>query len=128
MRFIRFYAGCADKIYGKTYTGLPSHITYTRKEPYGVVAVISPWNFPFAMAIWKIAPALAAGNCVISKPSEVTPLTCLHFASLVQQAGFPPGVINFIPGYGATVGNALSHHPRIGRISFTGSTAVGRLI
>ncbi len=90
--------------------------------------MISPWNFPFMMAVWKMIPALAAGNCVISKPSEVTPLTLLFLGKLIIEAGFPPGVINIIPGYGQTVGNYLSHHPKIGKISFTGSTGVGRLI
>jgi aldehyde dehydrogenase (NAD+) len=125
---MRFFAGLADKIYGRTFTGIPTHVIYTRKEPIGVVALISPWNFPFMMMIWKMMPALAAGNCVISKPSEITPLSLLFFGQLVKEAGFPPGVINIIPGYGHTVGNYLSHHHSIGKISFTGSTPVGRLV
>jgi acyl-CoA reductase-like NAD-dependent aldehyde dehydrogenase len=93
-----------------------------------VVGLISPWNFPLLMAVWKIAPAVAAGNCVVLKPSEITPLTQLFLGQLIVEAGFPPGVINIIPGYGDQAGDAISHHPRIGKVSFTGSTRVGRLI
>lgn len=100
VKFMRFFAGLADKIFGKTFTGIPTHVIYTRKEPIGVVALISPWNFPFMMCIWKMMPAIAAGNCVISKPSEITPLSQLFLGQLIKEAGFPPGVINILPGYG----------------------------
>lgn len=125
---IRYYAGWADKIHGKTIETNENKFAYTRHEPYGVVGQIIPWNFPLLMFAWKIAPATATGNCVVIKPSEITPLTALKMASLIQEAGFPPGVINVVNGYGHTVGAALSAHPEIRKIAFTGSTLVGRKI
>ena len=97
-------------------------------EPIGVVAAIIPWNFPLKMAIWKLGPALAAGNTIILKPSELTPVTAMELARMVSEAGFPPGVINIVPGFGSDAGEALVRDPRVDKISFTGSTAVGRKI
>ncbi|KJA19751.1 hypothetical protein HYPSUDRAFT_854876 [Hypholoma sublateritium FD-334 SS-4] len=125
---IRYYAGWADKIQGKTIETTDSKFIYSRHEPYGVVGQIVPWNFPLLLLTWKIGPALAAGNTVILKPSEITPLSALKMAELVTEAGFPPGVVNIINGYGDEVGQALSEHPRIRKIAFTGSTVVGRKI
>jgi len=127
-RHFRFFAGAADKVFGKTVQNMGDVSCYTRKEPYGVVAAISPWNFPFLMSTFKIAAPLAAGNTVVLKPSEITPLTTLFLGSLIIEAGIPAGVVNFVPGYGHIAGEALARHPRIGKISFTGSTRVGRLI
>ncbi len=99
-----------------------------KREPIGVVGAIIPWNFPLKMAIWKLGPALAAGNAVILKPSELTPCTAMELASIVDEIGFPPGVVNIIPGYGSEAGEALVSHPSVDKISFTGSTAVGKKI
>lgn len=101
---------------------------YTRREPFGVVGLISPWNFPLLMCTWKISPALAAGNCIVHKPSEETPLTILKLCELFKEAGFPPGVFNCVPGYGHIAGESLSRSSRVGKISFTGSTVVGRKV
>ncbi|KAJ2924332.1 hypothetical protein H1R20_g12767, partial [Candolleomyces eurysporus] len=125
---IEYYAGWADKITGKTIETNPTKFAYTRHEPYGVVGQIIPWNFPFSMLAWKIAPAVATGNTVVIKPSEVTPLTALKLAEVVKEAGFPPGVINIVNGYGATVGQAISEHYGIEKVAFTGSTLTGRRI
>jgi len=97
-------------------------------EPIGVVGQIIPWNFPLLMLAWKIGPALACGNVIVLKPAEQTPLTALRAGELLVEAGFPPGVINIIPGYGPTAGSAITHHPHIDKVAFTGSTEVGRLI
>ncbi|KAF9255421.1 aldehyde dehydrogenase [Marasmius fiardii PR-910] len=125
---LRAFAGHADKIKGETIDSGDKRFTYIRREPYGVVGAIVPWNGPLTMLLFKLAPAIAAGNVVILKPSEFTPLTALKVAELVDEAGFPPGVINIINGLGSTVGHAISHHPKISRISFTGSTLTGRKI
>ncbi|KAG5645864.1 hypothetical protein DXG03_005206 [Asterophora parasitica] len=125
---IRYYAGWADKIQGKTIESNEKKFTYTRHEPYGVVGQIIPWNFPMGMLSWKIGPALATGNTVVLKPSEVTPLTALRLADLVNEAGFPPGVLNIVNGYGHTVGQAIAEHPSIEKVAFTGSTLTGRKI
>jgi len=101
---------------------------YTLREPVGVCGQIIPWNFPLLMAAWKLAPALAAGNTVVLKPAEQTPVTALELAKLIQEAGFPEGVVNIIPGYGETAGAALAAHPGIDKIAFTGSTEIGKLI
>jgi aldehyde dehydrogenase (NAD+) len=98
------------------------------REPIGVVAAITPWNFPLKMAIWKLGPALAAGNTVVLKPSEVTPVTAMELSKIIHQIGFPPGVINIIPGYGNDVGEELASNPMVDKISFTGSTAIGRRV
>jgi len=124
----RYFAGWADKIQGATVPIDGNHIAMTRKEPGGVVAQIVPWNFPFLMVAWKLAPALAAGNCVVLKLAEQTPLTGLHLALLINEAGFPPGVVNILSGYGPTAGAALVAHPDVDKVAFTGSTEVGRII
>ena len=128
----RYYAGWATKIEGNTIPmGLAkqgSYHAYTVREPVGVVGQIIPWNFPLLMAAWKLGPALATGCCVVLKPAEQTPLTALRFGELVQEAGFPDGVVNIIPGYGETAGAALAAHMDVDKIAFTGSTEVGKLI
>jgi aminomuconate-semialdehyde/2-hydroxymuconate-6-semialdehyde dehydrogenase len=102
-----------------------SVLNYTLRRPLGVVGCISPWNLPLYLLSWKIAPALAAGNCVVAKPSEITPMTAFLLAKLCRQAGFPPGVLNIVQGLGRTVGAALSQHPKVSAVSFTGSTRTG---
>nr|XP_029533470.1 retinal dehydrogenase 1-like isoform X1 [Oncorhynchus nerka] len=128
VKTLRYYGGWADKIQGKTIPVDGEYFTYTRHEPIGVCGQIIPWNFPVMMFAWKIAPALCCGNTVIIKPAEQTPLTALHMACLIKEAGFPPGVVNVLPGYGPTAGSAIAHHMDIDKIAFTGSTAVGKLI
>jgi len=125
---LRYYGGWADKIHGKTIEVDETKLAYTRHEPIGVVGSIVPWNFPIWMLSWKLGPALATGNTVVFKPSEFTPLTALRVASLVAEAGFPPGVINIVPGYGNVAGAAISSHMDIDKVAFTGSTIVGRHI
>jgi (Z)-2-((N-methylformamido)methylene)-5-hydroxybutyrolactone dehydrogenase len=124
-----YYGGLADKIQGST---LPldkkGYFAYTRHEPIGVVAAITPWNSPLLLAAWKIAPALAAGCTIVIKPSEFTSASTLEFAELFDEAGFPPGVFNVVTGFGAEVGTPLVEHPLVAKISFTGSDATGRLI
>ena len=116
---LRYYAGWADKLTGDTIPIRGNYFCYTRREPVGVVGQIIPWNFPLLMAAWKWGPALASGCTIIMKPAEQTPLTCLRLAELAQEAGFPDGVINVVPGYGAT-GAAMVKHPGIDKIAFTG--------
>ncbi|XP_056233286.1 aldehyde dehydrogenase 1A1-like [Seriola aureovittata] len=128
IKTFRYYGGWADKIHGKTIPVDGEYFTYTRHEPIGVCGQIIPWNFPLMMFAWKIAPALCCGNTVVIKPAEQTPLSALHMAALIKEAGFPPGVVNVVPGYGQTAGCAISHHMDIDKIAFTGSTAVGKLI
>ncbi len=126
----RYMAGWATKIEGNTIPlSMPGkYLAYTLREPIGVVGQIIPWNFPLLMAAWKLAPALSAGCTVILKPAEQTPLTALRLGELIQEAGFPDGVVNIVPGYGETAGAALAAHPNVDKIAFTGSTEVGRLI
>lgn len=124
---LRYYAGWADKIHGKV-IDTEGALSYTRHEPIGVCAAIIPWNFPLMMLGWKLGPALCTGNTVIVKTSELTPLSAIKVAQLVIEAGFPPGVVNIITGFGPVAGDALSRHPRISKVAFTGSTAVGRKI
>ncbi|XP_050347067.1 aldehyde dehydrogenase X, mitochondrial-like [Nymphalis io] len=125
---IRYYAGKADKILGSTIPADGDVLSMTLKEPVGVCAQIIPWNYPIPMLSWKIAPALAAGCTVVLKPAEQTPLTALAIGALIKEAGFPPGVVNIVPGYGPTAGAALTHHPDVDKVAFTGSTEVGKLI
>ncbi|HEY3279245.1 MAG TPA: aldehyde dehydrogenase family protein [Gemmatimonadales bacterium] len=125
---LRYYAGWADKIVGDTLPVEGPFLTYTLREPIGVVGAIVPWNFPLNIASWKIAPALAAGCTMILKPASETPLTALLFAELVLEAGFPPGAFNVVSGGGSTAGAALVRHPDVDKIAFTGSTEVGRQI
>ena len=126
----RYMAGWATKITGRTTDiSMPGEwLTYSRKEPVGVVGQIIPWNFPLLMAAWKLAPALAAGNTVILKTAEQTPLSALLLAELVLEAGFPPGVVNIISGFGETAGAAIAGHDDVDKVAFTGSTEVGKLI
>jgi acyl-CoA reductase-like NAD-dependent aldehyde dehydrogenase len=122
----RYYAGWATKIHGETINSRPNAFTYTLREPVGVVAAIVPWNFPLLLASWKIAPALATGNCVIWKPASQTSLSALRVGELMVEAGVPAGVINILPGPGAVVGMGLVKHPGVDKVAFTGSTVVGK--
>jgi len=126
----RYMAGWATKIEGNTIPiSMPGRfLAYTLREPVGVIGQIIPWNFPLLMAAWKLGPALAAGCTVVLKPAEQTPLTALRLGELVQEAGFPDGVVNVVPGYGETAGAALAAHPDVDKVAFTGSTEVGKLI
>jgi len=123
-----YFAGWATKIEGETIPVPGRMFNYTLREPLGVCGQIIPWNFPLLMAAWKLAPALAAGNTVVLKPAEQTPAGAMELAKLIQEAGFPEGVVNIVPGYGETAGAALAAHPGIDKIAFTGSTEVGKLI
>ncbi len=125
---LRYYAGFADKIHGDTIPIRGNYFAYTRKEPVGVVGQIIPWNFPMLMLAWKWGPALAAGCTIVMKPAEQTPLTCLAMADLAQQAGFPDGVINVVPGFGPTAGGALVDHPGVDKIAFTGEHTTAQTI
>ncbi|WP_432945590.1 aldehyde dehydrogenase family protein [Kribbella sp. CA-253562] len=123
----RYYAAAPERLTGETIP-VSGGIDLTFREPMGVVGVITPWNFPLSIASWKIAPALAAGNAVVLKPSELTPLTAMRLAELVVEAGLPEGLLNVVVGTGPEVGRALVDHPEVRKISFTGSTAVGKEI
>src|ERR687897_1271860 len=123
-----YFAGWSTKIEGETIPVPGKMFNYTLREPIGVCGQIIPWNFPLLMAAWKLAPALAAGNTVVLKPAEQTPVGAMELAKLIQEAGFPEGVVNIVPGYGETAGAALASHPGIDKIAFTGSTEVGKLI
>ncbi|TFD30729.1 aldehyde dehydrogenase family protein [Cryobacterium cryoconiti] len=124
----RYYAGWVTKIEGRTSPiSFPDTHHYTRREPIGVCALITPWNFPLMILAWKLAPALATGNTVVIKPAEQTPLTAIRLVELAAEAGFPAGVVNLVTGDGST-GQALVDHPHVDKVSFTGSTAVGRSI
>jgi acyl-CoA reductase-like NAD-dependent aldehyde dehydrogenase len=128
-KHLRYQAGWADKIEGSTVpVTFPNQFVYTRREPLGVVGAIIPWNFPLLMAIWKLGPALTAGNTLILKPAEQTPLTALYLAELVREAGIPAGVVNVLTGPGLPTGAAMAAHNGIAKIAFTGSTAVGAKI
>jgi len=124
----RYFAGWATKIEGETVPVRAPCFGYTLREPLGVVGQIIPWNFPILLAAWKVAPALAAGNTIVLKPAEQTPLTALHLARIAEEAGLPPGVLNVVTGFGPTAGAALVDHPGVDKIAFTGSTAVGQEI
>ncbi|KAJ1093039.1 hypothetical protein NDU88_006148 [Pleurodeles waltl] len=128
IKCLRYYAGWADKWHGKTIPVDGDYFTYTRHEPVGVCGQIIPWNFPLLMLAWKFGPALATGNVIVMKVAEQTPLSALHVASLVKEAGFPPGVVNIITGMGPTAGAAISNHMHVDKVAFTGSTEVGKLI
>jgi aldehyde dehydrogenase (NAD+) len=125
---LTYYAGWADKINGQVIPARPDALTYTVREPLGVVGAIVPWNFPLMIGMWKIAPALACGCTVVLKPAELTPLTALKIGELALAAGLPPGVLNVVPGFGKTAGAALVDHPDVDKITFTGSPLVGREI
>lgn len=124
---LRFFAAAATQFASESHAG-PGVVNYTLRQPMGVVACISPWNLPLYLFTWKIAPALAAGNCVVGKPSEVTPVTAWMLGELAREIGFPAGVLNIVQGRGADVGQALVDHPDVKAVSFTGSTAVGTRI
>ena len=124
----RYFAGWATKIAGETLPISSAFFNYTLREPLGVVGAIIPWNFPMIMVGWKAAPALAAGNTVVLKPAELTPLTAIRIAELALEAGLPPGVFNVVPGKGSVAGEAMVQHRGIDKISFTGSTEVGKRI
>jgi acyl-CoA reductase-like NAD-dependent aldehyde dehydrogenase len=117
-----YYAGWATKVSGSTVPVRPELLNYTLAEPYGVVGQIIPWNFPLLMAAWKLAPALAAGNAVVLKPAEQTPLTALRLGEILAEAGLPAGVVNIVPGEGPSAGAAVVHCAEIDRVAFTGST------
>jgi aldehyde dehydrogenase (NAD+) len=125
---IRYYAGWTDKLHGQTIPVNGEVFSFTLLEPVGVVGQIIPWNFPLLMLAWKIAPALACGNVIVLKPAEQTPLSALRVGELIVEAGFPPGVVNILNGYGPTAGAGISEHMDIDKVAFTGSTEVGRLI
>ena len=124
----RYFGGMADKHLGSVVPVEKGFLNYVTREPVGVVGQIVPWNFPLMFTSWKLGPALAAGNTVVMKPSEITPLSSLRIAELAREVGFPAGVINIVPGYGHIAGAHLSTHPDVNKISFTGSTAIGRKI
>nr|CAD7400413.1 unnamed protein product [Timema cristinae] len=128
----RYFAGWCDKIHGTTipinHARPNRNLTFTKKEPIGVCGLITPWNYPLMMLSWKMAPCLAAGNTVVMKPAQVSPLTALKFAELTLKAGIPPGVINILPGTGSETGNAIAQHPDVRKLGFTGSTSVGQVI
>lgn len=128
----RYFAGWCDKIHGKTipinHAAPNRNLTFTKKEPVGVCAIVIPWNYPLMMLAWKMAACLAAGNTMVLKPAFVTPLTALKFAELVVKAGFPKGVINILPGSGGLIGQAMADHPDVRKLGFTGSTPIGKQI
>src|ERR1700752_2623019 len=121
-----YYAGWADKIAGEVVSTRDDALTYTMREPVGVVAAIVPWNFPLMIGMWKIAQALACGCTVVMKPAELTSLSALRIGELALEAGLPPGVLNIVPGPGRVVGDALVNHPDVDKVTFTGSPGVGR--
>src|SRR5262249_50443325 len=121
---LRAFAEAAQTFGGQQFKKDSSE-SYTLRQPIGVVATISPWNLPLLLFPWKLAPALAAGNCVIAKPSEVTPVTAYMLSQLLNEAGFPKGVVNILHGKGANIGAAITRHPDIAAISFTGGTSTG---
>ena len=125
---LRYYAGAADKIHGETLKMAQRMHGYTLKEPVGVVGHIVPWNYPTTMFFFKVSPALAAGCTVVVKPAEQTPLSALFYAHLAREAGVPDGVLNVVPGFGPTAGAAVAAHMDVDKLSFTGSTEVGRLV
>src|SRR6266478_5708597 len=127
-RVFEYYAGAVTQSCGQTIPVARGGFDFTLRQPMGVVAAIVPWNFPFPIACWKAAPALAAGNCVVLKPASLSPLTALKLGELAHAAGLPPGVLQVLPGQGTEIGDALVTHPLVRKISFTGSTAVGRHI
>ena len=130
INMFRYMAGWSTRLTGETIpvSSPGARHVYTLREPVGVVGQIIPWNFPLMMAAWKLAPALAAGCTIVLKPAEQTPLSALRFGELLQEAGFPDGVVNIVTGFGETAGAALANHPDVDKVAFTGSTEVGKLI
>src|SRR5688572_2694362 len=127
-RVFEYYAGAVGKFFGHTIPVARGGFDFTIRQPMGVVAAIVPWNFPFPITCWKVAPALAAGNCVVLKPAQLSPVSALRLAELAHEAGLPAGALQVLPGTGGGVGEALVKHPRVRKVSFTGSTAVGSRI
>ena len=125
---LELFAGTAQHLYGRSHVVNPSVVSYTLREPVGVVGAIIPWNYPLMMAAWKVAPALATGNTLVLKPASATPLTAIRLGELALEAGIPPGVLNVVPGPGAEVGEAIAAHPGIDKVAFTGETSTGRRI
>ena len=125
---LELFAGTAQHLYGRSHVVNPAVVSYTLKEPVGVVGAIIPWNYPLMMAAWKVAPALAAGNTLVLKPASATPLTAIRLGELALEAGIPAGVLNVVPGPGAEVGEAIATHPGIDKVAFTGETGTGRRI
>jgi acyl-CoA reductase-like NAD-dependent aldehyde dehydrogenase len=123
----RYYAGAPERLHGRTIP-VAGGVDMTFREPLGVVGLIVPWNFPLTIASWKVAPALAAGNCVVLKPAELTPLTAIELEKIALEAGLPEGVLNVVPGPGSVCGQRLVEHPDVAKVAFTGSTTVGRRI
>ncbi len=123
---LEYYGGWSDKVMGETIPVKGNYLTYTLREPIGVVAAIVPWNFPLLLAVWKVAPALACGNTVVLKPASQTPLTALALGEIAVEAGLPPGVLNVLTGPGSTLGQAIVEHPGIDKIAFTGDTSTGK--
>ena len=124
----RYFGGMADKFQGETIPVEAGFLNYTLREPLGVVGQVVPWNFPLMFTSWKMAPALAAGNCIVMKPAEITPLSSLKIAELMAEAGMPAGVVNIVPGLGPVAGQYIAEHPGIAKVAFTGSTATGKRI
>ncbi|MFL5406627.1 MAG: aldehyde dehydrogenase family protein [Myxococcales bacterium] len=124
----RYFGGMADKVEGSVVPVEPGFLNYVLREPLGVVGQVVPWNFPLMFTSWKMGPALAAGNCVVLKPAEITPLATLRIAELMAEVGFPAGVVNIVPGLGPVAGQYLAEHPGVAKISFTGSTTTGKRI
>jgi acyl-CoA reductase-like NAD-dependent aldehyde dehydrogenase len=124
-RIFEYYAGAVSKFCGETIPVARGGFNFTLRQPLGVVAAIVPWNFPFPIACWKVAPALAAGNCVVLKPASLSPLSAIRLGELAHEAGLPPGVLQVIPGSGRAIGDALVEHPLVRKVSFTGSTEIG---
>jgi len=125
---LELFAGTAQHLYGRSHVVNPAVVSYTLREPVGVVGAIIPWNYPLMMAAWKVAPALAAGNTMVLKPASATPLTAVRLGELALEAGIPAGVLNVVPGPGSEVGEAIASHPGIDKVAFTGETATGRRI
>ncbi len=125
---LELFAGTAQHLYGRSHVVNPAVVSYTLREPVGVVGAIIPWNYPLMMASWKVAPALAAGNTLVLKPASATPLTAIRLGELALEAGIPAGVLNVVPGPGGEVGEAIASHPGIDKVAFTGETGTGRRI
>jgi acyl-CoA reductase-like NAD-dependent aldehyde dehydrogenase len=125
---LEFFAGAAQHLYGRSHVVNPAVVSYTLREPVGVVGAIIPWNYPLMMAAWKVAPALATGNTLVLKPASATPLTAIRLGELALEAGIPAGVLNVVPGPGGEVGEAIAGHPGIDKVAFTGETGTGRRI
>ena len=125
---LELFAGTAQHLYGRSHVVNPAVVSYTLREPVGVIGAIIPWNYPLMMAAWKVAPALATGNTLVLKPASATPLTAIRFGELALEAGIPAGVLNIVPGPGDEVGEAIAAHPGIDKVAFTGETSTGRRI